>query len=138
VVVGDSAAAATTGERLEPEAATAEANADTLATDVDRIRPPEDSTEILGNVTTEQADPETGDVQSRDAAPTAAAGIPSTGNAVTGANAVAQITRQGQSCSVAGSDDVRWDMSISPATLNPCGAGTMTLPKAVTREAAGQ
>ncbi|HEX2250357.1 MAG TPA: hypothetical protein VHH32_08395 [Gemmatimonadales bacterium] len=139
VVVGDSAAAAKTGERLEPEAATAEANADTLATDVDRIRPPEDSTEILGNVTTEQADPETGDVESRDAAPTAAAGIPSTGNAVTGANAVAQITRQGQSCSVvADSDDVRWDMSLSPATLNPCGAGTMTLPKAVTGGAAGQ
>ena len=106
----ETAEAGRPGERLEQEVATAEANADTLGADADPIRPPEDSTEVLGKVE-------------------------STGNAVTGADAVAQMTRQGQDCSiVSGPEDVRWDMALSPATLNPCGTGTMTMPKVVTGE----
>jgi hypothetical protein len=130
VVVGDSAAVDKPGERLEPEMATAEANADTLISNANQVRPPEDSTEVLGNVTTDESKAET-----RDAAAVAAAGVASTGNAVTGANAVAQMSRQGQSCAVATDPaDIRWDMAGSPATLNPCGTGTMTLPRIVTGE----
>ncbi len=135
VAVGDSAAVDKAGERLEPEVATAEGNVDTLTTDAERVRPPEDSTEVLGNVTTDEAKAEAGEVESRDAAAVAAAGVPSTGNTVTGANAVAQMSRQGRSCAVATDPaDIRWDLAGSPATLNPCGTGTMTLPRIVTAE----
>jgi hypothetical protein len=135
VAVGDSAAVDKPGERLEPEVATAEGNVDTLTTDAERVRPPEDSTEVLGNVTTDEAKAEAGEVESRDAAAVAAAGVPSTGNVVTGANAVAQMSRQGRSCAVATDPaDIRWDLAGSPATLNPCGTGTMTLPRIVTAE----
>jgi hypothetical protein len=133
VAVGDSAAVDKPGERLEPEVATTEAHADTSTTGAERVRPPEDSTEVLGNATTNQAKAEPGEVESRDAAAVAAAGVASTGNAVTGANAVAQISRQGQSCAVATDPaDIHWDLAGSPATLNPCGTGTMTLPRIVT------
>lgn len=46
--------------------------------------------------------------------------------------AVAQVTRQGRPCAVVDTEDseedIRWDMAGSPATINPCGTGTMTLP----------
>jgi hypothetical protein len=82
-----------------------------------RVRPPADST--------------------ADAAAVAAAGIASTGNIATGADAVALMSRQGERCVVAASDenrDVLWDMASSPSSLNPCGTGTMTLPRIWTGE----
>jgi hypothetical protein len=90
-----------------------------------RVRPPADSAELHGNVTTNQSG------ASADASAVGAAGVASTGNIVTGAEAVAEMTRAGERCSVAATDehrDVQWDMASSPATLNPCGTGTMTLP----------
>jgi hypothetical protein len=84
------------------------ANADTLQDNSGRIRPPEDSTEVGGNVTTDTA---------------SAAG----GN-VTGIDAVSLMSRAGARCVVKDdSGDVYWDLSDSPAALNPCGTGTMTL-----------
>lgn len=65
------------------------------------------------------------------------AGIASTGNIATGADAVALMSRQGKRCVVAASDenrDVLWDMASSPSSLNPCGTGTMTLPRVWTEE----
>jgi hypothetical protein len=96
-----------------------------------RIRPPEDSTELHGNVTTDA------NGANADAAAVGAAGMASTGNIATGADAVAQMTRQSQQCVVAATDenrDVLWDMASSPSSLNPCGTGTMTLPKIWTGE----
>jgi hypothetical protein len=63
-----------------------------------------------------------------------AAQVPSTGNIATGADAVALMTREGEPCRVENSRDVQWDLASSPATLNPCGSGTMTLPKVQTGE----
>jgi hypothetical protein len=84
------------------------ANADTLQDNSGRIRPPEDST-------------------SREV-PTDAAGAAPMGNAVTGIDAVSLMTRAGARCVVKDdSSDVWWDMTDSPAGLNPCGTGTMTL-----------
>ena len=53
------------------------------------------------------------------------------------AEAVAGMTRSGERCTVAATDEHRgvlWDLASSPATLNPCGTGTMTLPKVWTGE----
>jgi hypothetical protein len=113
--------------------ASPEADADTLATETERVRPPEDSTEVLGNVTGEQpeADAEPAEAQA-DTAPVAAAGVQPTGNVATGAEAIALMTREGQRCSIVGGDeaeDAQWDLASSPATMNPCGTGTMTLPR---------
>lgn len=112
VVANDSAAA----ERIHAD--TVSQKADELAKhESARVRPPEDST--------------------ADAAAVGAAGVASTGNIATGADAVAQMSSQGERCSVAASDehrDVLWDMASSPATLNPCGTGTMTLPRIWTGE----
>jgi hypothetical protein len=96
-----------------------------------RVRPPEDSTETLGNVTTDSS------VANADAAAVGAAGVASTGNIATGADAVALMERQGKRCVVTSPDqnrDVLWDMASSPSTLNPCGTGTMTLPRIWTGE----
>jgi len=92
-----------------------------------------DSTEVLSNeteqraaVTADQAD------VSADTAAVAAAGVEPTGNLATGAEAVALMTREGRRCTVVDADesrDARWDLASSPATLNPCGTGTMTLPR---------
>jgi hypothetical protein len=129
VVVGDSTEVGKTGERLEPNQASAEANADTLAVETERVRPPEDSSEVLGNVTTENE---------ADQAPAAAAGAQTPGEMLTGAAAVAQLTREGQRCTVMegeeSEEDIRWDLAASPATMNPCGTGTMTLPRIQTGE----
>jgi hypothetical protein len=124
VAVGDSTAGQP-AERMHPD--TVSKKADELAKhEPARVRPPEDSTEILGNVTTGGAG------ANADASAVGAAGVASTGNIATGADAVALMSRQGEPCQVAASDqnrDVLWDMASSPSTLNPCGTGTMTLPR---------
>lgn len=85
------------------------ANADTLQDNSGRIRPPEDS----------PTSPEV---------PTDAAGAAAVGKAVTGIDAVSLMSRAGARCVVKDdSSDVWWDMADSPAALNPCGTGTMTL-----------
>lgn len=66
-----------------------------------------------------------------DQAAVGAAGV-TTGNMATGAEAVALMSREGRRCSVVDAEeerDARWDLASSPATLNPCGTGTMTLPR---------
>lgn len=100
------------------------ASADTL--DSERIRPPEDSTEILGNVTSyETADEEP--VNRTDEV-----GAAAVGGTLTGAEAVGLTTRQGAQCTVVDPENdeaVRWDMASTPVTLNPCGLGSMNLSK---------
>ena len=53
-------------------------------------------------------------------------------------DAVAQVTREGRRCAVVqteeSEEDIRWDLAGSPATINPCGTGTMTLPRIQTEE----
>ena len=122
------------------------AAADTVESE--HIRPPEDSTELAGNVTGETADEQEVDTNEEIAAEdretvatseTATVevgadevGAAAVGGTVTGAEAAALVTRQGVSCSVLDpetSDEVRWDMSSTPVTLNPCGLGSMNLSK---------
>ena len=120
----------------EPQTQVAtEAPADTLASETEPSRAPEDSSEVLGDVTTEKgADTEI----TADDAPAGAAGVRTAGNnTVTGEAAVAQISREGRRCGVVSadeSDEARWDLASSPATMNPCGTGTMTLPRIQTEE----
>jgi hypothetical protein len=129
VAVGDSNAGKP-AERMHPD--TVSKKADELAKhEPARVRPPEDSTEVLGKVTTDSAG------ANADAAAVGAAGVASTGNIATGADAVALMSRQGKRCVVVASDEDRqvlWDMASSPSTLNPCGTGTMTLPRIWTGE----
>jgi hypothetical protein len=103
----------------QPDTTTA-VHTDTLAVAEDkagRIRPPEDSTETLGSVTSDSAQTSS-----------AAAGAAALRHTVTGIDAVAVMTRAGVRCVVKNdSNDVWWDMADSPAALNPCGTGTMTL-----------
>ena len=64
-------------------------------------------------------------------------GAAAIGGNVAGADAVASMTRQGVPCVVVDpeSDEaVRWDMSRTPATLNPCGLGSMVLSRIWTRK----
>jgi hypothetical protein len=117
--------------------------ADRDTTEVVRVRPPEDSTEILGNVTTtDDAAGETADeqiVNPKDEETVAASetsadevGAAAVANGVTGADAVALMTRAGVRCAVVdpeSNEAVRWDMSSTPVTLNPCGQGSMNLSK---------
>jgi hypothetical protein len=130
-VAEDSTQAGKVGERLEPAEASPEANADTLATETERIRPAEDSIEVLGQVNSDRAD------AAADTSAVGAAAVQSTGNIATGADAVGLITREGQRCAVLNDDrsrDAQWDLASSPATMNPCGTGTMTLPRVRTGE----
>jgi hypothetical protein len=117
-------------ERVHPD--TVSQKADELAKhEPARVRPPEDSTETLGHVTTDAS------AANADASAVGAAGVASTGNIATGEEAVGQMSRGGERCTVAipeKSRDVQWDMASSPATLNPCGTGTMTLPRTWTGE----
>jgi len=119
------------------------ANADTLQDNSGRIRPPEGSTDVGGNVTTDTASAAGGNVATQsepepirppeDSAEirgnvTDAAGAAPIGGAVTGIDAVSLMSRAGARCVVKDdSGDVYWDLSDSPAALNPCGTGTMTL-----------
>jgi hypothetical protein len=93
--------------------------------DTVHIRPPEDSAEVHGSVT---SDEDRAAVSSRDA-DTSAAGAAAVGSTVTGAEAVALMDRAGERCVLLNeeSTEAAWDISDSPADLNPCGPGTMTL-----------
>jgi len=146
--------ASTKGEQAAAQAA----NSDTLQENAGRIRPPEDSTEILGNVTGDTTSAASGNVASQSEAerirppedsteirgnvtgdkdraeamsreaPTDSTGAGPIGPTVTGIDAVALMSRAGARCVVKDdSSDVWWDMADSPAALNPCGTGTMTL-----------
>ena len=110
--------------------------ADTLESD--RIRPPEDSTELHGNAisdeTADEREFEAGEreVVSASESRTDEVGAAALAGTVTGAEAVALLTRQGASCIVVDpetNEAVRWDMSRTPITLNPCGLGSMNLTK---------
>ena len=106
-----------------------------------RVRPPEDSTELLGEATpTDEAADETADelvIRPEDRetvaaseAPTDEVGAAAIGGNVTGSEAAALITREGVRCAVVdpeNNETVRWDMSSTPVTLNPCGMGSMNL-----------
>jgi hypothetical protein len=123
LTVATADSADTASAQSEPAAAQV-ANADTLQDNSGRIRPPEDSTEIRGNVT---SDKDRAEPASREV-PTNAAGAAPMGNTVTGIDAVSLMSRAGTRCVVKDdSGDVWWDMADSPAALNPCGTGTMTL-----------
>ncbi|MEO8088718.1 MAG: hypothetical protein ABI703_00295 [Gemmatimonadales bacterium] len=100
------------------------------STEVVRVRPPEDSTEILGNVTTNEAADETADEQIIN--PEDEVGAAAVSSDVTGAEAVALMSREGVRCAIADpetNEAVRWDMSSTPVALNPCGMGSMNLSK---------
>jgi hypothetical protein len=132
---------------VSPDVAAVRAEGDTLQQNAGRVRPPEDSTEILGNVTTDTATVASNDTSESDRirppedstethanAASAdvsvdAAGAAPVGKTVTGAEAVALIERAGKRCVVLNeeSTEAEWDISDSPANLNPCGPGTMTL-----------
>lgn len=103
-----------------------------------------DSTEILGNVNSnETADEEPVPASEQDSSlegETVAAsesqsdqvGAAAIGGTVTGAEAVALMTREGVRCAVVdpeSNEAVRWDMSSTPVSLNPCGLGSMVLSK---------
>jgi hypothetical protein len=110
------------------------------------IRPSEDSTEVLGRVTTDETADE--HVVRSDQETVAAAGnrtdevgAAAVGGNVTSADAVALMSRQGLRCTVADPEAnraVRWDMADTPITANPCGLGSMVLSKIWTEGTAGQ
>lgn len=119
-LAGATADSADTASAKSEQATAQVADADTLQDNAGRIRPPEDSTEIPGNVTSDQ---DRAEATSRDAA-----GAAAVGNAVTGIDAVSLMSRAGVRCVVKDeSSDAWWDMADSPAALNPCGTGAMTL-----------
>jgi hypothetical protein len=102
----------------------------------DRIHPPEDSTEILGEeAVDETADeqvirPEDRETVAASETPADEVGAAAIGGNVTGTEAVALLSRQGIRCAVVdpeANEAVRWDMSSTPVTLNPCGMGSMVL-----------
>jgi hypothetical protein len=131
------------------QAVAQDADADTLQDNAGRIRPPEDSTEILGNVTTDSASAAKGSMANQPESErirppedsteilgnvtspgdsTEVAGAAAIGHNATGVDAVAVMSRAGARCVVKDdSSEVWWDMADSPAALNPCGTGTMTL-----------
>lgn len=107
-----------------------------------RVRPPEDSTELLGSVTTtDEAADETADEQIINPADEETVAVSETTDEVgaaavaadvTGAEAVALLSRQGVRCAVVDpevNEAVRSDMSSTPVALNPCGMGSMNLSK---------
>jgi hypothetical protein len=122
------------------------AAADTVESE--HIRPPEDSTEIAGNVNGETADEQeveaNEEITAEDRENVATSetatdevgadevGAAAVGGNVTGAEAASLMTRQGVPCSVLDpetNEEARWDMSSTPVTLNPCGLGSMNLSK---------
>jgi hypothetical protein len=133
------------------DAAIAARGADTTG-NAGRIRPPEDSTELQGNVSSaesagvnaadtadeapvapESREAEVSDRETQVASETRTeTGAAALGGTVTGAEAVAMMTRQGERCNVVdpeSDEEVRWDMASTPVTLNPCGLGSMNLSK---------
>jgi hypothetical protein len=133
-VVGDSSSVDKPGPRAQED--TVSRKADSLAKyhDADPVRPAEDSTAVLGQVTEDQPNYDVEAIGDANGEPVGAAQVESTGNIATGADAVALMTREGQRCRVEDSSDAQWDLAGSPTTLNPCGSGTMTLPKVQTGE----
>jgi hypothetical protein len=96
------------------------ATADTAESE--RIRPPEDSTELAGVYSAETADEE----------PVDEVGAAAISGDITGTEAVTVMSRQGARCIVVDpevDEEVRWDMSSTPVTVNPCGLGSMVLSK---------
>jgi hypothetical protein len=86
---------------------------------------------------------DTGDGETEIAAQnrTEAAGAAAVGGTVTGADAVAMMTRGDERCSVVdpeSDEEVRWDMSSTPSTLNPCGLGSMVWTKVWTEGQRGE
>lgn len=133
--------------QVTTDSTTALATADTVESE--HIRPPEDSTEILGSVGDETADEQEVNaaeqevaVEDRETVATSESstddvGAAAIGGAVTGAEAVALMSRQGARCVVVDPEtdrEVRWDMSSTPVTLNPCGLGSMVLSRIWVRE----
>lgn len=115
-----------------------------------RVRPVEDSTETANLSAAESASVNAADTadeapvaetpesevagEPADTQPVAAAAVSGT---VTGADAVAMVSRQGGQCGVVDpetDEEVRWDMSSTPATLNPCGLGSMNLSKVLIKQ----
>jgi hypothetical protein len=148
-VTTDTANVGVSSDTVPGDAAIAARGADTTG-NAGRIRPPEDSTEMQGNVSSAEsagvnaadtadeapvgADRET-QVASEDR--TDAVGAAAIDGTVTGDDAVAMMTRQGEQCTVVdpeSDEEVRWDMSSTPATLNPCGLGSMNLSKVWTEQ----
>jgi hypothetical protein len=139
----DNDAAATDGPVRPPEEASetrgqvttddhrSVASADTLESE--HVRPPEDSTEIRGQVATDSTEIpayETADEQIIN--PTDEVGAAAIASDVTGAEAVALMSREGVRCAIVDPEEneaVRWDMSSTPVTLNPCGMGSMVISK---------
>jgi hypothetical protein len=105
---------------------TAVASADSV-TESERIRPPEDSTETLGAVTTDET-------ASADRTDEVGAAAISSGN-VNAADAVALMTRQGAQCIVVDPETAQGvEMSDTPTTINPCGLGSMVLSRIWTKK----
>jgi hypothetical protein len=148
-VTTDTGNVVVSSDTVAGDAAIAARGADTTG-NAGRIRPPEDSTEMQGNVSSAEsagvnaadtadeapvaADHET-QVASEDR--TDAVGAAAIDGTVTGDDAVAMMTRQGEQCTVVdpeSDEEVRWDMSSTPATLNPCGLGSMNLSKVWTEQ----
>jgi hypothetical protein len=122
-----SADSADTASAKREQAAGQVAKADTLQDNSGRIRPPEDSTEIAGNVTGDTTSAASGNVANQSETERIRPPEDST-ETVTGIDAVSLMSRAGARCVVKDdSSDVWWDMTDSPAALNPCGTGTMTL-----------
>lgn len=97
-----------------------------------------DSTEILGGETADEqvVRPEDRETVAVSEAPKDDVGAAAIGGDVTGADAVALMTREGVRCAVVDLEEnqaIRWDMSSTPISLNPCGMGSMVLSKIWTR-----
>ncbi len=124
------------GGRIRPPEDSTEILGQVDTTDVVRVRPPEDSTEILGNATTTyDAADETADEQIIN--PTDEIGAAAVAGDVTGSEAVVLLSRQGARCAVVDPEEneaVRWDMSSTPVALNPCGLGSMVLSRIRTEQ----
>jgi hypothetical protein len=134
---------------VSPEIGVAVADSADTTDSAGRIRPTEDSTEIAALTTdstngteittTDEAVDETADEQiinPEDQETVVASETPTddevgaaavAGN-VTGADAVALLSRAGVRCGLVNAEAneaVRWDMSSTPVGLNPCGMGSM-------------
>jgi hypothetical protein len=151
---------AVSSDTVVGDAAIAARGADTTG-NAGRIRPPEDSTEMEGNVSSAESagvnaadtadeapvaaeapesDMRDGETQVASEDRTDTVGAAAIDGTVTGDDAVAMMTRQGEQCNVVDpelNEEVRWDMSSTPATLNPCGLGSMNLSKVWTARQRG-
>jgi hypothetical protein len=156
-VTTDTANVGVSSDTVPGDAAIAARGADTTG-NAGRIRPPEDSTEMQGNVSSAEsagvnaadtadeapvaAEAPESDARDRETQVasedrTDAVGAAAIDGTVTGDDAIAMMTRQGEQCTVVdpeSDEEVRWDMSSTPATLNPCGLGSMNLSKVWTEQ----